>query len=95
MFEKDLQWLLIEICWRFCLVGEDQVFFQLKTDQGQAPSIGLTLGHAGNFVPPWKKCHNWKLLQILKGSVLFFGMDGLSWSWINEKHVQIKIMFFS
>ena len=40
------------------------------------PSIGLILGHAGNFVPPWKKSHYWKLLQILKGSVLFFGMDG-------------------
>ena len=35
------------------------------------PSIGLTLGHAGNFVPPWKNCHNWKLLQILKWSVHF------------------------
>ena len=61
----------------------------------QLPSIGLFLGHAGNFVPPWKKCHNWKLLQISKGSVLFFGMDGLSWSWRNEKHVKIRIMLFS
>ena len=59
------------------------------------PSIGLILGHAGNFVPPWKKCHNWKLPQILKGSVLFFGMDGLSWSWRNVKHVKIRIMLFS
>ena len=33
MFEKDLQWLLVEICGRFCLVGEYQVFFDLKTDQ--------------------------------------------------------------
>ena len=59
------------------------------------PSIGLILGHAGNFVPPWKKWHNWKLLQILKGSVLFFGMDGLSWSWRNEKHAKIRIVLFS
>ena len=59
------------------------------------PSIGLILGHAGNFVPPWKSVIIEKLLQSLKGSVLFFGMDGLSWSWRNEKHVKIRIMLFS
>ena len=53
------------------------------------PSIGLTLGHAGNFVSPWKNCDDWKLLQILKGSVLFFVMDGSSWSWKNEKDEKI------
>ena len=58
---------------------------------GGISSIGLTLDHAGNFVPPWKRCHSEKsvIFQIFKGSVLFFGMDGLSRSWRNEKHVKL------
>ena len=35
------------------------------------PSIGLTLGHAGNFVPPWKIVKIENYFKILKGSVLF------------------------
>ena len=48
-----------------------------------------------NFVPLLvtlchrEKHHNWKLLQILKGSNALFGMDGLSRSWRNEKHAKI------
>ena len=41
----------------------------------------------------WRR-GDWRTVHF-KGISALFGMDGLSWSWRNEKHVNILIMFFS